>query len=777
MNKLHTKIKDKIKISDELRTILYQCLIFALGFFLTPIRFIFNIYPFSLALLASCKRYAPFAFAGSILSVYFNMSFNLPYAVALCALFALRITGSLWLNGGRDRENRMNMEYRRDMISSFFTENEGVRVALCAFSALGISIHSVIKSEFSYYEIFLLAFFVTVSSVLTYALCGLYEDSGSPKRLVALCALAFICVFAIKGIELFTLDLSIIFSYALALYASKNVSPAKGAALGALLGICQKIVFAPVFAIASLISGFLWRFSIFLSVMSAFTVSVGYGLFTSGYEAIVYLVPELLLTTLVMYPVLRFEALPRPRLTSPQSDSVTVNEILSKRSSEATKENFRRVSDSLMEISRLLCDFGSRERSVSIESRYDSCLEICEANCYSCPKKSICWERDSLTTKENIDKLSVASYYNKSVSKTDIDEKFLHRCPNIDTIIDKINQKCKEEEESLLKNDKLEVSYMDYENISKMLGKESKRLEEEFLLDSVLTDRVKRACDSIGLIYEGIGVYGGVKKRIIATGVDKEGSKCTVSALTSELERALGRRILPPLFEGESPLSVMTVDIANKYAIESARLSGKSEGDEQNGDTVSAFLSCDNKFYMLICDGMGSGKEASSTSKICAEFLKKLLYHHPDKEVSLSMANNFLRNKKTECSSSVDLLEIDLVNGKSSFLKSGAAPSYVKRGDKVFKLFSKTAPIGIMKKPDCEELDFNLQENDIVVMISDGICQGDDDDLWLTSALSDADSHELDTLPSLIISRSKERGLSYDDKSVCVCAVRKAVAS
>lgn len=777
MNGIHSKIKNKIKVSEELKTVLLQCVIFALGFFLTPIKLIFDIYPFSLALLSSCKRYAPFAFAGSILSVYFNMGFNLPYAVALCALFGLRIIGSIWLNGGKDREHRMNMEYRRDMLSSFFTENEGVRVALCAFSALGISIYSVIKSEFSYYEIFVLAFFVTVSSVLAYALCGLYGDSGSSKRLVALCALAFMCIFTIKGAELFTLDVSIILSYALALYASKNVSPAKGAALGALLGICQKIVFAPVFAIASLVSGFLWRFSVFLSVMSAFTVSVGFGLFTSGYEAVVYLVPELLFTTLVMYPVLRFEALPRPRLTLAQADTVTVNEILSKKSSEATKDNFLRVSDSLMEISRLLYDLGSKERSVSIESRYDSCLEICESNCYSCPKRSICWERDALTTKENIDKLSVASYYNKSVSKSDIDEKFLHRCPNIDTIIDKINIKCKEEEEGLLKNDKLEVSCMDYENISKMLGKQSKRMSEEYLLDSVLTDRVKRACDSIGFIYEDIGVYGGSKKRIIATGVDKEGSKCTASVLTDELERAIGRRIQPPVFEGESPLSVMTAEVANRYAIESARLSGKSEGDEQNGDTVSAFLSCDNKFYMLICDGMGSGKEASATSRICAEFLKKLLYHHPDKEVSISMANSFLRNKRTECSSSVDLLEIDLINGKSSFVKSGAAPSYVKRGDRVFKLFSKTAPIGIMKKPDCEELDFNLQENDIVVMISDGICQGDDDDLWLTSALSEANPENIDTLPSLIISRSKERGLSYDDKSVCVCAVRNAVMS
>ena len=776
MNRNQEKFKYRIKMSKEIKTVLYQCLLFALGFFLTPVKFIFDVYPFSLALLASCKRYAPFVFAGSILSVYFNMGFNMPYSIALCALFALRIVGSIWLSESKGKNAYMNMEYRRDMISSFFMENEGVRVALCAFSALGISIYSVIRSEFSYYEIFVLAFFVIISSVLSYALCGLYEAKEPSKRLVALCTLAFMCVFTVKGMELFSLDISIIFSYALTLYASKNVSPTKGGALGAVLGICQKIAFAPVFAIASLVSGFLWKFSVFLAVMSAFTVSVGYGLFTSGYEAIVYLVPELLFATLIMYPILRFEVLPRPRLSSSLSDSVTVNEMISRKSSEGVKAGFLRVSDSLMEISKLLCDFGNTEKSVSIDSRYDTCLEICEEHCYSCPKKSICWDRDSLTTKENIERLSVSSYYNKSVSKADVDEKFLHRCPNIDTIIEKINKKSKEEEEGLLKNDKLEASYIDYENISRLLSKESKKLDTEYTVDEALTDKVRRACDAIGLIYERIGVYGEERKRIIVTGVDMESSKCTSSALISELERVLGRRINTPLIEGESPNAIMIAESANRYAIESARLADKADKNEQNGDTVSTFLSCDNKFYMLICDGMGSGKEAYTTSKMCAEFLKKLLYNHPDKEISVSMANNFLRNKRVECSSSVDLLEIDLNDGRGSFIKSGAAPSYVKRGDKVFKLFSKTAPIGIMKKPDAEELNFNLQENDIVVMISDGICQGDDDDSWLVSALSSADTESIDTIPSMILSKSRDRGFSRDDKTVSVCRVRRAVA-
>ena len=168
-------------------------------------------------------------------------------------------------------------------------------------------------------------------------------------------------------------------------------------------------------------------------------------------------------------------------------------------------------------------------------------------------------------------------------------------------------------------------------------------------------------------------------------------------------------------------------------------------------------------------------KVASSTSKVCAELLKSLLSSHSCKENAVAMANNFIRNKQNECSSSVDILEIDLINGKAGLIKSGAAPSFVKRDGKVFRLFSKTAPIGIMKEPDSETLDFCLKEGVIVLMVSDGICQGEEDSGWLADMLSVASAEELSSLPKRIADRSKERTHRKDDRTVAICTLRSAV--
>ena len=141
------------------------------------------------------------------------------------------------------------------------------------------------------------------------------------------------------------------------------------------------------------------------------------------------------------------------------------------------------------------------------------------------------------------------------------------------------------------------------------------------------------------------------------------------------------------------------------------------------------------------------------------------------------MVNNFLRHKRAECSTSVDLLEIDLADGKSSFIKSGAAPSFVKRGEKVFKLASKTAPIGIMRSPDAEQLDFNLQEGDMVLMVSDGIFTTESDSEWISAALVEASEENIDTLPAKILNKAKERGFSSDDKTVSVCVVKNSLSA
>ena len=120
-------------------------------------------------------------------------------------------------------------------------------------------------------------------------------------------------------------------------------------------------------------------------------------------------------------------------------------------------------------------------------------------------------------------------------------------------------------------------------------------------------------------------------------------------------------------------------------------------------------------------------------------FLQKMLSTSNSCHSSLKLLNGFLRNKGGgslhECSATVDLLELDLILGRASFYKSGAAPTYVFRDGSLFKLRSKTVPVGIIRELDSKKTSFDVGDGDVIVMVSDGVTQGKDECPWLFELL------------------------------------------
>ncbi len=732
MNKPISKKTRRIKLSDEPKELLLELLTMAIAFAITPIKFLFDIYPFGLALCASSKKRSPFALAGSALSFVLFVDNSIPYVIALLALVGMRLVGSVWLHDNGERELSLGKASRPSFVSLIFMEKPSVRVALCALCAFGLGIYRVIASGYSYYEIFVLIFFCVFASVLCYALCSLHDSKGR-GRLLGICALLFIFIYSIRGREIFGLDISMVLSYASILYASKYVSGAKSTALGALLGICHGVLFAPVFAICALVSSILWGFSYYLAIISALVMSVGYGVFASGYQALVYLLPELLLASLAMYPITRFEILPRAELLFGEAE-----EAPSQKSTleSHTRDAMLEASRAFKDISELLSELSQKSKVPDREFFKSASLEICEKHCFGCPKRSICWERDTITTKDNISRMGEQTFLEGAPSVDGIDERFLHRCPNIELIFEELSTLKRSIESDASKTDKLEVSAQDYALMSRLIDEVFVNLDSELRPSSTLCDKARRACDRLGLKYGSLEVVGTKSVKITIREVNSEGSKCSLSELKSALESALEMPLAEASISEMGSFSEITISGAPVLDVQSAKSVLSASDDEQNGDTLCEFSTQDDKFYALLCDGMGSGRDAYMTSEMCAEFMRRLLPVCKSKELSMCMLNNFIRAKGLECSSSVDLLEIDLISGSSCLVKSGAAPSFIKRGSNVFRLHSRTAPIGIMKELDAEKLDFNLREGDIVIMISDGVASDERDSKYLVDFLS-----------------------------------------
>lgn len=767
MTKLFNLTK-KIKVSEEIKMVLTEIIVFLLGFALMNVRFIFGIYPFGLAFLASQRKYTPFAFCGCLLSIIFTMNMDIVYLIALCGILGLRIVGSLIQKRDKPGNIILGNNSQSTFIDSLFCESTEVRVAICALSAFGIGVFRVVASSYSFYEIFVLIFFTILSGVLAYAL-SLNKRRELP---IAYATLIFALLYSIRGLELFSLDVSVILGYAFVLYTSKHLGAVKAGSFGLLLGLCQSTSFTPIFSIGGLISGLLWRVSPYLAIMSGFALSLGYSVYAGGYTALISNAPELLFVSLIMYPLLRFKMLPVPEFIKENAKGAkSIDTVILESRDKRDKERLSTLTSTFEGIAELIRNASERVKSPTRVDYSTLCLEACEGYCYTCPKNSICWEKDVATTESNIDKLGQELFTSGSVDTFCVEERFLHRCPNIDKIIDKINYKSKEKLTHSIRNNKLEVASYDYEQISRLLfSTQGEQIKDEYI-DTYLSERLTRACAKINFECDEIRVIGRQKKQIIATGVNIDRTKCTIEELKSEIEKTIQSKISTPEFSAQGSYATMYACTVNAFKTKEIASTQIKDGEEINGDSYAFFDGAGSRRYMLLCDGMGSGEDANVTSTMCTDFLKSILSVTDETEIALSMLNSLIRAKGLESCSTIDLFKIDLISGKGSFIKSGASPSYIKRGDKVFKLQSKTMPVGIMRELDAEELSFELQAGDICIMLSDGIVENNEDNEEIMRLLRNYDSESIDSLTDKIVFEAKKRKGNSDDMTACALVV------
>lgn len=108
-------------------------------------------------------------------------------------------------------------------------------------------------------------------------------------------------------------------------------------------------------------------------------------------------------------------------------------------------------------------------------------------------------------------------------------------------------------------------------------------------------------------------------------------------------------------------------------------------------------------------------------------------------------------------------------------LPEGAAPSYLRRGDKIYSLSSKSVPLGIIGELDAGKTEFAVEPGDMILMISDGVLAGTDGDedgsyVWLLDLLSSCDARHLDETARRALRMARIAG-SRDDASAAVIAI------
>ena len=164
--------------------------------------------------------------------------------------------------------------------------------------------------------------------------------------------------------------------------------------------------------------------------------------------------------------------------------------------------------------------------------------------------------------------------------------------------------------------------------------------------------------------------------------------------------------------------------ILARFRIEvSARSTAK---EQDNGDACLAFSGAGCKYYVLLCDGMGTGLGAAEEARNTCRLLKKMLTAGLSAQQAFRSVNSLLVLRGQAGAVTLDLAEIRLDSGRVTLYKWGAAPSYVLRKDRIEKTGTATPPPGLSVTEGRESVvKLSLRRGEMLILLSDGVALGD----------------------------------------------------
>ncbi|MCD7890341.1 MAG: SpoIIE family protein phosphatase [Ruminococcus sp.] len=159
-----------------------------------------------------------------------------------------------------------------------------------------------------------------------------------------------------------------------------------------------------------------------------------------------------------------------------------------------------------------------------------------------------------------------------------------------------------------------------------------------------------------------------------------------------------------------------------EYSLEAYGAALCAENSSETGDTSAVFSDGTGVSYVILSDGMGSGKAAAIESRMVVSMFRKLIGSGVNYSSAIRLINSIMLTKfRNEAFATLDAVRIDLDSCELMMIKSGASATLIRHRGQVMKISSPTFPIGIIEEINTFAHSYEIEDNDIIIMFSDGI--------------------------------------------------------
>ena len=770
--------KDEHEVRERLRATVRFFLLVSVSYLLAGVELPLAIFPFVIVRACTHKRsLLPVLLGGWMYALSGKVSFI--YYLAATVVLIVRMISALASRllfdetGSTDmvRYGEIAPERRKRAV---FEDSLLTRLLAGAVGGLVVGIYFLVINDFSFYSTAQTVLLSTGVPLLTFVLSGVLgaEEEIRPigkwascaklHKIVSFGAIFFLCVLSGLDKSLLGMPMAPFLAVLITLFICSEKGVIYGGVTALVCGAALEIIYMPMLFLMAILFCLVSAVKRSVGLSSVCALIVVWCYYVGGERGLLAYLPPMLLAIPFYYIADKYrEMMSAPHLYDRLSLSgiYFAEAVTEKTKNEVAYDRLDALSGAFSSLSETFYKLSDRFRRTDLLGIKRIAEASFEKYCEGCRNREICFGAEYERTLDAIKRVSSELHKKGSVTHDTLPESFRSVCLRHEGIVSEVNRAIFKSTENVIRGEKANIFSMNYGDITAILKDALENGSDEYESDMEESGKVFDVLSTAGLKPRGVVVYGKRCRHIVARGV-VSGNKLSAEKMADirrEISKIVGAELCEPTFEISKDGNIMLMHSKPSIRAYCAHGGGDNTKNEQNddeyialdpfspevesvcGDTSSAFVTDASYFYSLISDGMGSGREAAFTSSVCAMFIEKMLAAGNRADITLRMLNNVIRSENlgigSECSATVDLFELDLMSGAASFIKSGAAPTYVARGGTVYKISSRTMPVGIIKDADARITRFDTQKGDLVVMMSDGCCPDSDDCTWLVEYL------------------------------------------
>ncbi len=355
--------------------------------------------------------------------------------------------------------------------------------------------------------------------------------------------------------------------------------------------------------------------------------------------------------------------------------------------------------------------------------------------CQSCFRYSKCWEKsDDMAFL--LDEWETTYSMTKKASRHRVEEKIKYKCIKSTGLFNEMEEQASHRLLSGQLQHGRKMLALQLRDMSTHLDKIMNEIKEDISIYRPAEEELAKRLSELSIEYFQIDILSGERgeRRIV----------CCIPERRSDFETdtTVAERLILPILEEmyDEPICVvkslsleepfphiqLTFGSAVRFTLDYGVVATAGSETFQAGDAYEVFQLHEGLTAVLLSDGMGQDLNAYRESRKVIRLMRECLNRKMDPETAMHTLHYMMSlNGLDDMYATLDLALIDLQSGKLWSWKAGSMSTYIKRGNDFLRLDSKSVPVGFLPSISVEAKNEELKAGDIIVMMTDGIFNGD----------------------------------------------------